>query len=642
MQPMQGPNWMGAGGARMRIGLAFSALAIVVFGSVGYFSVRDAREQSERVTALALQQLADRLALRLDADMAARFREVAQTARLFELLDIQPSPVRWRQILEDLQRASHHYSWIGVTDLSGTVVASTQGLLEAVDVHKRPWFAKGLKAPSVLDVHEAKLLASLLPTSNSGEPLRFVDVAAPVKAHGQVVGVIAAHLSWAWAEEQRRQALAGDAADRDIDILIVAPDGKIELGPHHPALPMAAGERLQTLLPTAGMLTWSDAQRYLSAASASKPLNSYPGMGWWVVVRQPESTALADTHAMERRLMWLSALGALLFGVLGWLLAHRLTRPLRAVAAQARTLMTNHPGPVLYDEVDQLARSLTSLLADLKQRETDLRTLNEQLELRVQERTAALRLANEDLQGFSRSVSHDFQGPLGSMALLLRRALQRDLNSMDGGTARTLEMVAQECDRLRQLSAELLALAMVEQQALRPQAVDHTALVNEVIAQLRASHNQARFPEVDIGPLPTLPGDPVLLRQVWANLLSNAVKFSGKAEHPRIEVRASREGRGYDFCVADNGVGFDPSQAGRLFGVFQRLHAASQFPGTGVGLSIVRRVAERHGGRAWAESTPGKGACFHVHLPEVVNPPDAPEVPHMASVQALPAEATLH
>ena len=352
---------------------------------------------------------------------------------------------------------------------------------------------------------------------------------------------------------------------------------------------------------TAGVRNWSDGERYLTAARASQPLDGYPGMDWWVVVRQPEHQALAASRALNARLWWMSVIGALLFGALGWMLSGWLTRPLRRVAEQARTLMpdmgsANRPEKVR-DEVAQLAQSLGTLQA----------------------RTDSLRQANDDLRGFSRSVSHDLQGPLGTMAALLRQNLLREQGTMSDSTARTLQMVAQECDRLKLLSAELLALAMVDQREMSTEPVDHAALVHEVLEQLRAAHPE-RFPDTHIDALPTLPGDALMLRQVWANLLSNAVKFSSASEHPRIEVTATEQGQEVVFCVSDNGVGFDESQAHRLFGVFERLHKASQFPGTGVGLSIVRRVVQRHGGRVWACSPPGAGARFHVALPQQAPP----------------------
>lgn len=613
MQGVQWRNRLQGGGARLRIGLAFSALAIVLFGGVGYFSGRAAWLQSEREAAAALQQVADRLAQRLDADMAARYRDIDQLAQLIDLMALQPDPARWRELLEQVQQSSHHYSWIGVTDRQGKVMAATQGLLEAVDVSQRPWFAQGLQQTSVLGVHDAKLLASLLPAPASGEPLRFVDVAAPLKQQGQTVGVIGAHLSWEWADQRRREALAAHTARAGIEIVLTTDGGDIELGPREPALGEGARQTMRTLLRTPQPLQWSDGQRYLTATSASKAMGDYPGMDWWVVVRQPEALAMAEPAALARRLLWTTALGVALFGGLGWLLADKLTRPLRQVAAHARALMP-HAGPQPHDEVDQLAQSLSGLLADLKQRESELTALNAALESRVQARTASLKQANEDLRAFSRSVSHDIQGPLGSMALLMRQTLAAQGDALPAGVQRTMGLVAQECERLRHLSAELLALAMVEQREMACERVDHAALVAEVLDELRAAAT-GRFPDVVVGELPVSCGDPLMLRQVWANLLSNAVKFSGKADAPRIEVRAEAQGDHLVFTVADNGVGFDEAQASRLFGVFQRLHKASQFPGTGVGLSIVRRVVERHGGRVWATSPAGAGARFHVELP---------------------------
>lgn len=605
------------GSARWRIAMAFSLLAIALFGVVGLLSARDARHQSERDTMLALQQLADRLAQRLDADMAARFRDIVQLTELHEALDLDPDPSRWRTVLERLQQSSHHHSWIGVTDVQGTVVAATGGLLESVNVAQRPWFQRGIQRPSVLDVHDAKLLASLLPRTAPGEPLRFVDVTAPLRVQGQTVGVVGAHLSWDWAEQRRREAMAGEVAQRGIEILLVSRGGDIELGPRTPALEPASPDLVASLMHSARILRWSDGRSYLSAASASKPSAEYPGMGWVVVVRQPEAQAMAAAIALQRRLVWLSVLGAGLFGALGWLLADRLTRPLRRVAAQAQAMLPDGGATMPHDEVDRLAHTLAKLLSDLKSREEALTALNEALESRVEERTASLRQANEDLQAFSRSLSHDIQAPLGTMAQLLRQTLPGgpgDADALPSHAARIVNVVAQECERLRELSADLLTLAVVDQRELALAPVDHGALAREVVAQLQLG--AAAFPHVDIEPLPTLPGDAVLLRQVWVNLLANAVKFSAKVAHPRIEVHAATEGTEVVFTIADNGAGFDEAQRERLFSVFQRLHAASQFPGTGVGLSIVRRVVQRHGGRVWAESPGGQGARFHFALPQ--------------------------
>lgn len=602
-------RWLRRRSMRARIALAFTTLALLLFGAISYLSAREAYRQSERDTAAALQQLAQRLSQRLDADMAARLGEVRQIAALDQLLDWQLNPTHWRVLVEGLQRNSRHYSWIGVATPDGQVLAATQGLLEGRNVQHRPWFQQGLRAPIVGDVHEAALLASLLrPEAGSTEPLRFVDVAAPLRRGGRTVAVVGGHLSWAWAEERRREALATVDAARAVEIVLVGPSGDIALGPRQPALPgpVDAGE--------AGSLTWSDGQRYLTATSASQPLDDYPGMGWTVVVRQPESTAFRDADALQHRLWWLGGAGALLFGLVGWWITVRLTGPLQRVARRAQALMPEAAQQVTHDEVDQLGASLSALLEGLREREQSLRALNENLESRVQERTQRLQLANEDLRHFSRSVAHDLRGPLGAMGMVLDQVLQGDQAPQGASARRSIEVVAQECDRLRRLSDELLTLALVDQRDYEQLPVETDALVAEALAEVRAvaTGNSA---EVTLQPLPAVMGDPLMLRQVWTNLLSNAFKYSSKSMAPKVVVSARVEGDETVFCISDNGRGFDPAQAPRLFGVFQRLHPASEFPGTGVGLSIVRRVVHRHGGRVWADSVPGQGARFYFTLP---------------------------
>lgn len=602
-------RWLRRRGMRVRIALAFTSLAMLLFGAISYLSAREAYRQSEHDTAVALQQLAQRVAQRLDADMAGRLGEVRQIAALDQLLDWPLNPAHWRLLVEGLQRSSRHYSWIGVAMPDGQVLAATQGLLEGRNVQQRPWFQQGIQQPTVGDVHEAALLASLLrPAPGSGEPLRFVDVAAPLRRGGRAVAVVGAHLSWAWAEERRREALATIDATRAVEIVLLGPGGEIVLGPRQPALPAEAGAaRL-------GSVAWSDGQRYLTATSASQPLDDYPGMGWTVVVRQPESTAFRDADALQLRLWWLGGAGALLFGLVGWWITVRLTGPLREVARRAQTLMPEAAQQVTHDEVDQLGASLTGLLEGLRQREQSLRALNETLETRVRQRTEALQLANEDLRHFSRSLAHDLRGPLGAMGLVLGQVLEGDQPPQGGSARRSIEVVAQECERLQRLADELLTLALAEQHAYERQPVDTTALVHEALAEVRAGATGTPA-EVTVQPLPVVMGDALMLRQVWSNLLSNAFKYSSKGARPQVVVSAREEGGETVFCVSDNGCGFDPGQSARLFGVFQRLHPASAFAGTGVGLSIVRRVVLRHGGRVWAESLPGQGARFYFTLP---------------------------
>jgi PAS domain S-box-containing protein len=250
----------------------------------------------------------------------------------------------------------------------------------------------------------------------------------------------------------------------------------------------------------------------------------------------------------------------------------------------------------------------------IRQVERTLEELNASLECRVRDRTAELEAANRELDSFSHSVSHDLRAPLfqiGGFATLLRK--DRD-SSLSAEALRFLERIENGADQMGQLLEGLLEFSVAGRAAIRRGPVDMQALVGEVLMMLRGPES-ARA-EIRVDHLPQVRGDPRLLRQVWQNLLSNALKFSRHAQAPKIEVGAERRDGIVEFLVCDNGAGFDMQQAGKLFGVFERLHTAEEFEGTGAGLSIVKRIIERHGGRITASSEPGRGACLRFTLPE--------------------------
>jgi signal transduction histidine kinase len=244
--------------------------------------------------------------------------------------------------------------------------------------------------------------------------------------------------------------------------------------------------------------------------------------------------------------------------------------------------------------------------------QAELERTNQTLELRVALRTAQLRETIEGLESFNRSVSHDLRGPLGGItgvARMAREALGRgDLTAAD----KLLAAIARQSESSTDLVTSLLQLARSGEGTVERRRVHTTALVQEVADLLGGATAASDVIAIE-GELPDLEADPALLRQVFANLLANGVKFSGKAAAPRVEVGATRTAEGLVFHVRDNGVGFDDAQMRELFVPFRRLHA-DHFEGHGIGLTIVRRIVERHGGRLWAEGRPGRGATFYFTL----------------------------
>jgi PAS domain S-box-containing protein len=253
-------------------------------------------------------------------------------------------------------------------------------------------------------------------------------------------------------------------------------------------------------------------------------------------------------------------------------------------------------------------------ITDRKRAEEALRDLLATWERRVEQRTADLREANQELEAFSYSISHDLRAPLRAIDGFSRVLAEDHAERLDGEGLRVLNVVRGEAQRMARLLDELLAFSRLGRQPLRLAPTDMTALARSAFSEATAALPGRRV-AFNLAPLPPANGDATLLRQVLVNLFSNAVKFSGTRQRPRIEVRGHRGDGENLYAVCDNGVGFDMRHAHRLFGVFQRLHG-DEFPGTGVGLAIVQRIIHRHGGQVGVEAKPDEGATFSFTLPD--------------------------
>jgi PAS domain S-box-containing protein len=227
---------------------------------------------------------------------------------------------------------------------------------------------------------------------------------------------------------------------------------------------------------------------------------------------------------------------------------------------------------------------------------------------------AELEAVNAELESFSYSVSHDLRAPVRAV-LGYACAIEADYAPLlDDEGRRLLGVVQSEASRMGELIDDLLAFSRLGRQSMSSVMVNMTSLVRDVAAEEADLAGKQRA-IVEISDLPGVTGDRVLLRQVWANLLSNAIKYSSKEPDQQLNVWATVEAGCVVYHVRDNGVGFDMQYAGKLFGVFQRLHRSDEFAGTGVGLAIVQRIVQRHGGSAWADARPNEGATFSFSLP---------------------------
>ena len=559
--------------AYLRLYWPYLAIFSLVSLSVIAIAVQNYREIDRELTEAALSRRAS-VAQLAAATLSERF------SRLVDLTVSLATRVKFRElvaagqwseasrIMHDVPRDFPFVDRLFLSDVNGVLMADVPELagVRGKNFSFRDWYEKVRQSsrPYVSPVYRR----SAVPQRN------VIAVAAPIKnANGHLSGILVMQLQlgafFGWAK--------GVDAGHEGFMYLVDQKGRVAF---HSDTPIGGEIADLSSLPVVrkvlrgqtGVESGFDPIEEEKVISAYAPVAGY---GWGVVVQQPARAAYASKNDQLKQLR--VAYGVvLLFFLLVAYLVPRLVLQRRQTRADRR--------------------------------------MKAELERRVTERTAQLEAANKELNSFAYSVSHDLRSPLRAVDGFSRMLEEDYADKLDHEGRRLLGVIRHSSQNMGQLIDDLLAFSRLGRQPVALSEVDMTTLAADVLKQLDAAADPRLT--VHLAPMPPARGDVALLRQVWMNLLTNAIKFSAKRDHPLVEISGRDEGHEVVYCVKDNGAGFDMRYYDKLFGVFQRLHSADEFGGTGVGLAIVQRVVVKHGGRAWAEGEPDRGAAFYFSLPK--------------------------
>jgi len=338
------------------------------------------------------------------------------------------------------------------------------------------------------------------------------------------------------------------------------------------------------------------------------------GSDWVVAVEFPEEIILTGVTTFVR---WITIIGLVLTAIgifAAWIMSRNITKPLNQLTEAATAISdgnytTSVPVDLFKsDELGKLAGAFNIMTTRVYQ-------MHHELETKVTERTGQLENVNKELEAFSYSVSHDLRTPLRAVngyAVMLKEDYGPEL---DAEGNRIIRNIMSNAKMMGQLIDDLLSFSRLGKKELVRTPVDMRSLAVTVVNEL-LQHDPVNKYHINIGPLPAVEADQVMIKQVFANLVSNAIKYSSKKADPEIEIGSTDEDTKTVYYVKDNGAGFDMAYSAKLFGVFQRLHSQEEFEGSGVGLALVKRIIEKHKGGIWAEGHENEGAVFYFSLPK--------------------------
>lgn len=388
------------GSFRGQLTLWFAGLALLILGSVGFYVGHLATETLVRSGGEALYAHARSAASLLGDNLQDRQKEIylLSTSTLLTRGDLKGADVR--QMLELRQKVRPEYSWLGVTDPQGNILQSTGGNLLGQNVAQRPWFVGALQGAFVGDMHEAVLLAKLLPNRQPEQPLRFIDFATPIRDdQGKLRGILGSHVDWYWVTDIVQSVIPVPAQSQGVEVLVFDREGNVlypfsMIGTVRLPEPLGNKEHHKAIV-------WSDGKEYLGSMVDVAAETPY-ALGWRVVVRQPADTALQPSKRLRNQLLVLGFIAAIVFAVLAYRFAVRISRPVEQLAEAVHSIEKGerdpvYPGGSQMWEIERLSQSIQSMTGMLLQQEQSLKRLNASLEAQVIERTAELSAANLEL-----------------------------------------------------------------------------------------------------------------------------------------------------------------------------------------------------------------------------------------------------
>lgn len=575
----------------------FAAVLLAAVASLAYVNGRDSLEAAARAellsTALEKEAALDAWILDQKNTVVALAESPGVQNDIGILTSAAPDSAEARAAraslllrLEPWSNGNDQFLELNVLDpQTGEVIASTDAFNEGKFRENMPYFIEGRSGAFVQPVYYSLDTQSIAMTAS-----------APVFSQdGRLLAVLAGGLNLANMNEivQRRTGL-----HQTDDAFLVNPSHLIVTPPRFLPDPriLQSGVRTEAvnkcLDGKSGTISALD-YRGVQAIIVHRWM---PERGMCLIVKKDREEILAPTRSFGRTIGIAGGLTFVCAAALAYLLARTITRPildLQAGAAHFGQGNLEHRLTVKgRDELAQLGNTFNEMAG------------------RLQASRGELEAANKELEAFAYSVSHDLRAPLRAINGFTRILLEGHAASLDAEGARYFNLVLDNARQMGQLVDDLLALSRLGRQALAMKRVSPRKIVGQSLAELQADMDGRKI-EIEIADLPECRADPSLLKQVFINLLANAVKFTRARETARIEIGFERKDGATTYFVRDNGVGFDMRYVDKLFGVFQRLHRAEEYEGTGVGLAIVQRIIQRHGGRVWAQAEVDKGATFY-------------------------------